>query len=394
MGSKDILDTAKERPDLTHVILAARNGWIPTDEDLKKLAELPSLTSVDVSGCDGITRRGIVRISFKLDKIKTLILNDCPRISDTFLECDILRFRFLERLEIRGCFNISDSGVKFLIGLKNLKHLNLSMNARKKKLTTCNDKFDTDKISDQALRSIGRVEKLQTLILSHRSKLTDAGIVSLVTLRNLVHLNLSWTGLTDSGLKILKFFPELKTLDLSGCSLTEKCVVSRDLNLVIKSLTQLNLCSITGLNDTFLREIPVISNLQTLNISRCKKLTDAGLEHLTKFPTLAELEANDCVGITGKGVCYLSRLTSLQKLCMNEARDMNFEHILPLTNLQQLEMGVRAIDAEHLTKLTALAYLKELVLCLPNTINDFTEMSLAFSGIHVQVSLSKAQMSD
>eukprot|EP00210_Caulerpa_lentillifera_P000247 g240.t1 len=388
---KDLSHVAREDKKSTHVVLCACDGWIPTDEDVKKLAELSSITSVDFSGCDGITRRGIMSISFKLDKIKTLILNDCPRISDTFLECDIVRFRYLERLEVRGCFNISDSGVKFLLGLKHLRYLDLSMNAKKKKLTTCNDKFDTDKISDQSLRFIGRVEWLQTLILSHRSKLTDAGIVSLIALRNLVHLNLSWTGLTDPGLKILKSFPDLKILDVSGCSLTEKCVASGELNRVT-SLTKLNLSSISGLNDVFLKELTVLSKLRCLNISRCDKLTDVGLQHLTMFPSLAILEANNCVGITGKGVCYLSNLTSLQQLHMSEAMDINYDHILQLTNLQQLEMGIRAIDAEELTKLTALESLKELILCLPNSTNNFKEMCVAFSGRYVQISVKRAQI--
>lgn len=375
---------------MSHVVLSGSEDWIPTDDDLKKLAQLSNLTSVDFSGCAGISRKGIMSISFELDKIKSLTLNACPRISNTFLESDICRFRFLEKLDLSGCLNISDTGVAFLSRLRNLKHLDLSVKAWKKKSTSCGDCVDGGKISDQCLQSVGRIVWLKTLNLSHRSKLTDKGLSSLATLRNLMHLNLSWTGLTDSGLEILKFFPELRSLDLSGCSLTEKCP-SRKLN-VATSLSYLNLSNVPGLNDVFLKEFTALSNLQCLCLSHCKNLTDAGLQHLTKFQSLARLEANDCEGITGKGVVYLGALPHLQELQLNEAMDANYNHILQLTNLQRLEMGIRAVDAEQLMKLTVLETLKDLMLWLPDSTTDFADMCVPVSGMNVCISVNRALM--
>eukprot|EP00210_Caulerpa_lentillifera_P004114 g3923.t1 len=383
---QDLSKIVEEYPELSHVVLTGNKTWIPTDNDLKKLAELPNLTSVDFSGCDGITRRGIMSISSDLDTIKSLILNDCLRISDTFLRSDVCRFRFLEKLELSGCCNISDIGIELLYGLRNLKHLNLSMYSGKKPMT-CVDCSNKDKLTDQSLRFVGGIIGLQTLDLSHRSNLTTEGFSSLDKLRSLEHLNLSWTGLTDNCLTILQYFPKLRSLDVSGCSLTENCL-SGKLNLA-SSLTQLNLSNLPGMNDVFLKEMTVLSNLQSLCLSHCKKLTDSGLQHLTKFQSLALLQANTCKGITGSGLLYLSALPHLRKLHLNEAMDTNIDHILRLTNLQILEMGIRASNAEQLTKLTALDKLKDLMLCLSDTTTNFDDMYTVFDGINVQVSVNR-----
>ncbi len=68
---------------------------------------------------------------------------------------------------------------------------------------------------------IGRMEMLSRLDLS-ATKITDAGLESLRSLKKLEYLGLFGTKVTDAGLESLKSLKDLHELRLDGTSVTEE----------------------------------------------------------------------------------------------------------------------------------------------------------------------------
>jgi len=165
--------------------------------------------------------------------LKELLLNKCPEIVPEGLKlvlegCSILEhlelegnladdFSFLlegknlKRLNLKSCPNISEKGFSIFSGLPNLIELSLMY---------CSG------VSDAVLEYLkDGCPNLETLDISN-CQITDQGIQSLSELHNLQQLTMISTAITDAGLKLL--IPKtgiclLKELDLKYCvKLTEQ----------------------------------------------------------------------------------------------------------------------------------------------------------------------------
>ncbi len=117
--------------------------------------------------------------------------------------------------------------------------------------------------SNDALFQVGRLNKVQKLLIGDNSQMTDAGLAHLEHLTNLASLDLTGTSVTDVGLEHLK-----------------------------------------GL-----------SNLAQLNLARTT-VSDAGLPHLKGLISLVELNLG-ATRVTNAGLAQLKFLTSLRKLYLN-----------------------------------------------------------------------------
>ena len=285
---------AENNPNIRHVRIGVDEGewWLPTNEDLKQLQILHQLTSLDLSGCQEISRRGLELFTLNPAQIKTLILNDCPKLTDKMFGC-INFFKHLERLDLRGCFRITDHGVEALASLKFLVHLDISVCATEQASELCSPNA-FPMITDRSTQTLTKMTKLKTLEMEGCVEVTDEGWKNLMTLTNLRSLNISSTKVQDGGLVILGHFPELRYLEVANCYVSE-CQAVRQMTLATK-IKHLNVSRVPGVTDKFIEGIAQHLPLRHLDVSGCEHLSDNCLESINILSSLEHLNANACPG--------------------------------------------------------------------------------------------------
>ena len=235
---------------------------------------------------------------------------------------------------------------------------------------------------DEMLRTLS--EKVTTIYLRHREKLSQ---LSLPDLPNLKSLDLSECGgLTQlslhelpnlrllnlgscNGLKQLSLpdLPNLKSLNLSWCD------GLRQLSLhELPNLKSLNLSWCYGLRQLSLAELPILQsldlsgckslkqlslpelpNLQSLDLSRCHRLMQLSLPNL---PDLQSLSLTSCLWPTQLS---LASLPNLHLLDVSWSSDLTQLSLPNLPNLQSLNLGwcrgLRQLSLPELPSLQSLA---------------------------------------
>ena len=165
-----------------------------------------------------------------------------------------------------------------------------------------------------------------------RPEVTDAGLVPLEGLANLVELHLSKaTKVTDAGVAHLRNLPRIEALWLDGTGLTDAGL--RHLK-DLRTLKELYLGA-TGVTNAGLTNLADLTQLKRLGIGH-SRVTGAGLIHLRGMSELESLGA-EATGVSGEGFMHLSGLTRLRVLILWETKvsDAGLEH---LQNLKQLEI--------------------------------------------------------
>jgi len=146
-------------------------------------------------------------------------------------------------------------------------------------------------------------------------------------------LDLSLSGVTDTGLAHLFALSDVVNLSLRGCA---------------------------RITDLGLAHVKRLSTLAELNLCGCDQVTDAGLAHLAALPGLTSLVLKDCWQITDQGLAYLTvldRLTSLNIRGCSHITNAGLRHLGSLTYLARVSLPrVRGIGAGlvHLTRLPCL----------------------------------------
>src|SRR5262249_55470941 len=139
---------------------------------------------------------------------------------------------------------------------------------------------------------------------------TDRGLRELTNCKELEHLLLWSSAVTDDGLKYAKDMPKLKRLDLSG----SKKVNGAGLKDLPTSIDVLGLAFLP-ITDESLAHLQAATNLQVLDLN-ATKITDDGLAHLEKLENLRELNLRHCEAISDDAIKHIVKIKSLQKLCL------------------------------------------------------------------------------
>lgn len=147
----------------------------------------------------------------------------------------------------------------------------------------------TPVITDSGLALLKAFPQLRKLVLDSTG-VTDAGLQHLEGLRQLRHLNLNRTAVTGTGLAHLKELTQLKELWLHETRLTRKG----------------------------LEHVKQFSQLQSLSLA-CDNITDADLEYVEPLGQLRELDLSQSQ-VTDAGLVHLEALTKLQYLCLMKTR--------------------------------------------------------------------------
>lgn len=170
------------------------------------------------------------------------------------------------------------------------------------------------------------------------SKIVDEHLHYIGDLKNLKRLDLSYTWITDKGVKTISELPGLHNLGLAGCTkLTTKSVDEvirfapniKELNISLTpvgkggfeklakldSLLRLDI-SLSELDDDSIEPIFKLKQLVQLKISKNKDLTDTTLEKLSLLPYLNSLSIDSCPGFSEDAIAKFKRRKPDCKLVM------------------------------------------------------------------------------
>jgi RNA polymerase sigma factor (sigma-70 family) len=258
-------------------------------------------------------------------------------ITDTGLK-ELLGLKNLSVLYLGGT-QVTDAGLKELAGLKNLSTLSL---------------FDTQ-VTDTGLKELASLKNLSWLDLGY-TKVTDTGVKELAGLKNLSRLNLEGTGVADAGLKELAGLKNLSVLYLGGTR-----VAGAGLKELagLKSLSTLHLGG-TRVADAGLKELAGVKNLSVLYLNNTQ-VTNVGLKELLGLKNLSVLYLSD-TRVTDAGLKELAGLKNLSTLWLSSTKvtDAGLKEIAGLKNLSVLYLTATRVTDAGLKELAGLKNLSTL----------------------------------
>ena len=324
------------RNDAGEITRLTPSAWA-TDDSLRVITGLPQLKQLTLGNAE-ITDAGLVHLK-RLTNLEMLSLHQ-SQITDAGL-VHLKGITNLQTLKIWDS-TITDAGMEHLKGLTNLESLYLTgtqiTDAGLVHLAGMNLKeLDIPKAcqTDLGLKHyLAAMEPRRHLHLRGWSAVSDAGLVHLQGLTNLLRINLEDTQITDAGLVQLRgmnlkllSIPKEATTDIGLMHYLAAVATPTKLNLRGWNITAAGLVHLAGMN------------LKTLQIPTQAK-TDAGLPHyLAAIETRNELLLANWK-ITDAGLVHLIGQTKLRALFLRDTQitDAGLGHLKGMTHLQTLNL--------------------------------------------------------
>ena len=172
------------------------------DGALKHIGHFPNILFLDMEKSD-VTDSGIMSLK-SLKKLKELSVND-SRVSG---ECFKDLSPQIESVSAEGLSQLNKKRLAYLANLPRLQKL---------KLRSC-------KLTDEELRSVGKCIKIENLDLSGNGKISNNGIKTLGSLKELNYLFLERTSVNDQALKDISLHKKLTYLSLKSNKITDAAI--------------------------------------------------------------------------------------------------------------------------------------------------------------------------
>jgi Leucine-rich repeat (LRR) protein len=163
-------------------------------------------------------------------------------------------------------------------------------------------------IGDAGCITIGRMTNLESLDLLGSSKITNAGIKSLVSLKKLRELGLTFIPISDDAIDAIAGMTELRTLHLGETQVTDVGFKKLATLIRLEELTPS-----PGVTDQGLSILGNFPQLKSLGL-KGHQITDTSVAELQKLPKLINLSV---VGATDENIVAMKRLTQLRHLGLN-----------------------------------------------------------------------------
>lgn len=239
--------------------------WV-TDSDMAELAKLPALSTLDLS-MTRITDRGLLELK---------AASNLTEINLYYAEL------------------VSDQGIAVVKSLPRLTRLNLR----------------GTKITDSTLQLLNHLPALKSLDIGF-AQVTDSGIAQL-TLPNLKELSIGGNKLTDAGLQALRQMPALTVLDISGAQRTDSGLWSVSLTesgldslSTLKDLRHLRLNGV-AISARGLEKLKGLHRLERLDLQACPRVNDDTVPVLESLPGLRVVDVT-ASAITEKSLSALRK---------------------------------------------------------------------------------------
>lgn len=216
-----------------------------------------------------------------------------------------------------------------------------------------------------ALSEIGKLKRLNILVLFDAQDLRDEMLASLDGLPELGELHILDARLGDTGLVRLGHLPKLEILEISSSGSGSVHITDAGVEAVARSmpsLRELEILEESNVTDAALASVERLSKLTTIRLGG-PTITDVGMAHLSDLRNLEILELGK-VAITDEGLNYLRHLKKLRILNLESDKITNagLAQISGLTNLEDIRISSAAISDDGLVYLASLTKLKYLAL--------------------------------
>jgi hypothetical protein len=365
--------------------LEPRDGVIEVPEHRELRIELLPRSDEDLGTMCGILAAQDVRC----------LSVECPNLTDTGLSA-LTRLPSLERLSLGQAHGLTAAGLKHLTALGHLFELSVqrlqelgeaSLELPQSLLAldlfdlqlddTClarlaeagpgllslqvhDDRRPMEGVTDEGLRPLADLGRLETLSLDSCARVTDTGLEHLAALP-LRSLHLWWASFTDAGLAILGRSSHLRELvvrgDVSSAGLK---------HLQGLPLESLSLSRLSSLDGDGLTALP--TSLVDLDITVRGHVGGDVLAALPRFEALTGLHLPLPRDVTDDELAPLGQLQHLQRLTLELGRiphptltDAFLDHLRPLLRLRSLELDL-PLGEGSLAPLSVLTELRKLTL--------------------------------
>ena len=293
------------------------------DADLEQIGHLTSIHTLSITVASGISAEGMAHLS-KLTNLRELRLSCSDETNVDALVQALAPLNGLTQFELTACRSINDASLEVVAGWANLEMLS---------------------IHEQPTANPG---------------VTDVGVRRLASLRNLKHLWLTTSHVSEESLSILDSMPGLWSLRWSspnhpltgaGARRIIQCQLIFDLRISAESV-----------EDDALELLGQMPAITTLDLSSCQ-LGDAQIRHLAHLSKLDHLVLSDNP-IQGPGLAHLSGLSKLKWLEFEDVplRGDNLMHLRSLSSLETLSLHRTALTDADLPRLKELTALRSLFL--------------------------------
>jgi hypothetical protein len=189
-------------PTVVSLEVKARYGEAAlTDQGLRAVSSLPSLTFLDLTWCCNVTDAGVRAVVSSCTALKSLRLFCCKKLTDEGVRA-VSSLPALTSLNLAGC-NVTDEGVRAVVSsCAMLTELNL---------------YGCRNVTDEGVRAVSNLPALTELNLRF-CKVADEGVRAVSTCTTLTALDLrECFKLTDEAVRALSSLPALTSLDLRCC---------------------------------------------------------------------------------------------------------------------------------------------------------------------------------
>lgn len=272
--------------------------------------------------------------STTLRVLEDVHLNGCEFFAgDIFWNCPALKTLHLER-----CDHVASGGVLFRsLPTGRVQHPPMLATLRELRLEWCGDLRDEALITDDTAVSHPaltiRLPLVEHLSFSHCDAL-EGSILAAMEAPLLESLNLSYCRcLRDEAFSSVQRFPQLRSLDLSGCALASSLSgfgevsdasrrLAHDSGCGLPLLESLHLEKAKNLNDDGVRRFLVsCPKLAKVNLHGCDLVTGSAFErahggqHICYFFNIKDVSVAECIGLTTAGfVALVSACPLLERL--------------------------------------------------------------------------------
>ncbi|XP_008783847.2 putative adenylate cyclase regulatory protein isoform X1 [Phoenix dactylifera] len=298
----------------------------------------------------------------------------------------------VEEIDLKGASYVDAEWMAYLGAFRYLRSLNLA---------------DCRAINNSALWLVTGMTSLKELDLSRCSKITDAGLKHVLSIKNLEKLCISETGLTADGVMLLSSLSNLCLLDIGGIPVTDKALsslqvltrlehldlwgskISNNGAAVLKTFPRLSFLNLAWTNVTRLPNLP---SLTCLNMSSCTirsifdgdckasaplsklLLPGAIIDDIDKAFRGVEVNHMAFLDLSGSSICNFHFLVKMKRL---KHLDLSFSRMSDTLIEQVADVGVnlRYLNLSN-TKLTTQG-----VCILAGNVMNLESLSLSHTAI-------------
>ncbi|KAL8188848.1 hypothetical protein R6Q57_029603 [Mikania cordata] len=316
----------------------------------------PRLQAVDVSHCCQFGDREAAALSCAAE-LREIKMDKCLKLTDVGLAKIAVRCEKLEKMSLKWCLDITDLGIDLLSKkCPCLKHLSVSYL----------------KISNESLRSISSLKKLEVLLMlgcglvgdeglhflgngcpslqvldvSRCERVSSAGLNSITRgCKGLQKLNTGYYFLELSTIVIQNFkdLKHLKTIRVDGARVNNYFFHIISTNCLC--LVEVGLSKCEGVDDAGIMQLAHgHPGLKLLDLTCCDDLTDMAISAIASSCTkLLCLKLESCSFLTEKSFrcigssCVLLEELDLTECCVN---DKGLEYLSKCVELQCLRLGI------------------------------------------------------